>query len=191
MSRKKNEFHLNAKIRIVKPSFFLRCGYPLSFKQETRRIVRENSQEITKFMASMGVKIDLGFELNQSRSKTVDEIASALAYKLCKQNKFGGNGRKIHTIDIPDAAGMITTISSVQFVRTGLYIPACPSNNQWDVSNEYEPPYLQGCKSHRILGTYMSPDLFDIDLDCLEYNDNHILKIEAANVELVKPDFES
>jgi hypothetical protein len=140
-------------------------------------------------MASMGVKTELEL-YHESHSKTVNEIASALSYRLCKQNQFGGNRRKIHTIDIPDAAGMITTISSIQFVRTGLYAPARLANNPWDLSNEYEPAYLENCKSHRILGTYINPNVFNIDLDCLEYNDNHILKIEAANVELVKPDFE-
>lgn len=166
-----SKFVVGAEVRIARPVFFLRCGYPLSVKDETQRVIEEKTTAIADFMRSVGVSDSIG-----DMEKSIRRIAGEIAFHLCKQSKFGGSERTIHTKELPEESGKICSIHSIRFVKTGIREPGHQYGGYdgW----EYEPPYLSNAKTHRIIET----SLWNYELGTY-------LEIEAVNVAMVKPEY--
>lgn len=163
-------------VKIVKPEFFIRCGYPMDFWAEVERIKAEKGAEIGAFLKSQGIRYD-GERVERTLTIAFDKVAKAIAFAWVKQSKFGGNYRKIYTHPIHSRVGQFTVVDEVRFVKSGTLSPG-----HTDQYGEYDPPYLSGEKTHRILKTGMLgswPGMRDP-----EHED--YLWIEADNVELAE-----
>lgn len=162
MAKAKCPFVAGAKVRIVKPSFFERCGYPISLAMECEEILGANREKIERFIYEFGGSVD---------NRTVDKVVAAIAYETLKKKKFGGRTRSIHNKERPGYAGQVDAIESVFFVKTGIY-----SSGSVSYDGEYDPPYLSDEKTHRILrlNSWFEDETYTA------------LCIEAANVEIVE-----
>ena len=104
-----------------------------------------------------------------------NKIASAIAYGRLRRDGFGGRQRTIHTVECHELAGAATTVDRWFFVKTGTYVPG-HFHRDLDGEGDYDPPYLEDEKTHRIL--MLSDRLGEIH--ALVGGE---LMIEAANVE--------
>lgn len=161
-------------VRIVRPDFFVRCGYPMDWATETARVKKERGAAIREFLKAEGIKPAY---FPYADTPAFEKIAKALAHELCKQAGWGGKERTIHTKAFPDLAGEQSVIESVRFVKTGTY---ATSSANYD--GEYDQPYLMDEKTHRILQTALEGIVDDPWFGEGVYMR---LEIEAANVELV------
>jgi hypothetical protein len=168
----KSPFQPGVMVRVVRPLFVARVGYPMTVHGEAEKLERERQDEIMAFLKSMGVQPDFyGRPL-----RAVAEITKAIGYELCRQAGWGGRERSIHRREIAGLAGQETEIIRVRFVKTGRYDPGGPSGPD----GEYDPPCLLSEETHRLLETRFWAGDYD-GVDGRTY-----LEIEAANVELVK-----
>lgn len=159
------------RVKITRPLFFVRCGYPLDFHAETEKVLSGRWAEIEPFLKAMGVTA--GFDAGRM-DRAARKVAEAIAYALIRQAGFGGRDRTIHTREIPDLAGHEFVVEGVRFVKTGTYTTPGSGGDPYD----YCPNYLTNEKTHRILRTPLFRDLpFPAGLTGLE--------IEAANVEKI------
>lgn len=181
MPKPKNPFVEGAKVKIVVPKFFVRCGYPLCLEDETNSMIEAKQKEIEAFVLSI-VRPDVpagllpGPKRSHVEHGTMTKIAKALAYESMKNRKFGGRTRAIFTKDYPECAGAVARIASSRFVKTGEYVPGhhyCTMDG-----DDYDPPYLDNEKTHRILG------LESLDAR-LRGDEMYPFQIEAANVEII------
>ena len=154
-------------VRIVRPLFVVRVGYPLDFNQECERIRKEREKSILDFLHSQGIRWGM-YEV----PRALDKIVKALTYEEMRQNGFGGNERKIYTEERPELKGKAFHVQGVRFVKTGVRSAGYFDSH----SGEYEPPFLSDEKTHRLLQAphSMSGDYFDRPPE-----------IDAENVELV------
>jgi len=162
-------------VKVVNPAFFVRCGYPMTFKEETKRIETEHERRIVDFFRESGIPLTI--LPGEWTHRAVRRVAEAMAYESCKQKGWGGRERTIHTHRIEAHAGVEFTVQAVRFVKTGVYEPmvTCWTDDGW----EPEPAYLGNERTHRILRTTI--------IDSLPgslYPDT--LEIEAANCEAVE-----
>jgi hypothetical protein len=178
--RQPSKLVVGAWVRIARPAFFVRCGYPMTVGGEAGRIETERWPDIDAFLRLMGCDTYL-----HETPRAVHEIAKAVAYLLCKQKRFGGTARTIHTRDVPEAAGRECEILSVRFVKTGTYERGGVSCGYYG-DGEPEPNYLGDEVTHRLLKTSLTVDTFDLGDGWRDFG-THSLEIEAANVELVEP----
>ncbi len=163
--------HAGDTVRIVKPEFFVRCGYPICFEGETARVLKEQGETINAFLRSQGVKPP---HIMGDMSHPQQKVAKAIAYCLLRQKKFGGPNRSIHTERIASKEGEVAQVVSVSFVKTGIYSPGYR-----DYDGEYESAYLSDEKTHRILTLGIYGQLVSSDY-------HECLKIDAENVELIE-----
>jgi hypothetical protein len=175
LTRKKgNGIRIGDRVRVVNPEFFVRCGYPMVFQYEAKRVVRDRRESIESFLRSHDIE---PYRLDSlGLHPAVTKIAKVLAYELCKAKKWGGRERKIYTHRFDLYAGQDFSVASVRFVKTGEYISGeCYGTYG---GYEYEPAYLSNEKTHRILKL----NIFDL----IPGQDWHNpLEIESANVELL------
>jgi len=187
--RDPNIIRVGDQVKVIKPDFFVRCGYRMSF-EEGRKYVRESyDEEIARFIEQFYFTRSpyrLGRTLKSNdedrTSPTFRKIVDALAYEYIRSQGFGGNERTIHTIHAPDYEGCILWVDDIKRVVTGTYSPG----HSWGGIdfNGYDPPMLENQKHHKIL--LCSP------LSGVFFNSgkNGVLNhdIEAVNVEKVMPD---
>lgn len=177
---KSKPFAAGTKVRIVTPKFFVRCGYPLCHEEETDKMIEAKGKDIETFVLAM-VRPPLpegvlpGPNWNRVEDGTTVKIAKALAYESMKARKFGGRTRAIFTKDCPDRADVVATVITSRFVKTGTYVPG-RSYATMD-GYDYDPPYLEDAKTHRILELEIPVAILDDGIDPWW--------IEAANVERV------
>jgi len=164
------------RVRIVRPAFVVRVGYPLDFRTEADRLAAEKRADIDAFLRSQGVTLDPYGGMKPA----VPKIARALAYELCRQAGWGGRERRIYTKELPEFAGREFHVQGVRFVKTGTYTPGGLSG--W-YGEDQDPPFLSNEQTHRLLLTGLHGVIRDepwAGLDDLE--------IEAANVERIAED---
>lgn len=160
------------RIRITRPAFFVRCGYPLDFDAEYRKVLADRRDDIGRFLVSVGVAPGESIRLSRDMEVAVQKVARAIAYATIRQRRFGGRDRRIYTHEFPDLAGVEAAVSGVRFVKTGEWVPGSGGE-------EPEPNWLANERTHRILetGLYgMLPGWPPFERS---------LSIEAANVELI------
>jgi len=156
-------FRVGDTVRIVRPRFIKRVGYPLTFVD-----LREEFADHPQFTEAMRL---LGFTdgAHEVPFRVKREIVDGLARGAVRARGWGGKERRIHYEDQPrDLTDYLTTVLAKRVRMTGDYYP--PSGGQ-DMTGEdwYEPGGLTNQRSHVILTT--------------GYGD-----IEACDVELVEPE---
>jgi len=165
----KNRIKIGDYVRIDNPEMFVRCGYPLSIEDMRKEIVDNRFVDIENFIISIvhgedrlndfnftNPYFDKNSYLNNSESATTRTIINALAYELLRHRNFGGSERSIHTKAVEDNKGKIFQVTGTKMCVTGNYIHGSKCYDNWNGGYEYEPPYLENQKSHRILSVYVS-----------------------------------
>ena len=188
MSKKDNIIRVGDIVKIVKPYFFKRCGYPMSFENACDSVKTIYKDKISSFILDVRLidKPNKGISILEDKnskefSRIFNKIVSALAYDYIRINKFGGKEKTIHTIHSPDYKNCLMEVEKIKFVKTGVYTSGIWFGGNGYSEDDYTPAYLDKEKTHKIL--YMSPlnTVFFYTKDNLYENFN----IEAVNVEKV------
>jgi hypothetical protein len=109
------------------------------------------------------------------------KIIDVLAYEMIKFKGFGGTERTIHTEYKPELRGKLFKVMGTKMHMTGRYVPPYSNYDSWTGEYDYEPGYLEGQKSHRILLL----DDVAYGEGCIRFHDlftNHELRIEECHV---------
>ena len=136
---KRKYLPLGAKVRVVTPKVFVRCGYPLNFDEVSRKFSDEITERINK--ASYAAK------LNQDDRYVSKYLFKAVVCDILKREKFGGLERQIFEEEEKHIEGAIGFISGKKFVKTGKYERGYQS---YDGDGDWDPAYLSDEKTHCI-----------------------------------------
>lgn len=134
------------RVKIIKPDFFLRCGYPMDHTATKQEIIKEYTADINALVAKVIGRPVIAVAL-VAPSKVIDDIAGRLAFAKLSSCGFGGRKRSIYTESRPEFEGTVHTVLGTRFVVTGTYEPGF-GGSPWD--SEPEPPQLVNQQRHRI-----------------------------------------
>lgn len=170
MSKKKDPkiIRVGDYVKIIKPDVFIRCGYPMDFKEQTKAILNNHLNDIRKFLKEIfNIQDDyLLFEEDiRSYSHCEEKIAKAIAYVQCKNARFGGKERKIYTEYIERFLEVEGVVDEIRFVKTGTYY--APSGGySYNEDYDYDPGGLINEKTHKIL-TIQTNDFNDFEIEAI------------------------
>jgi hypothetical protein len=176
MSKKKNIIRAGDKVKIVNPEVVIRCGYPLDVDTVIKTLItKEQRDSIRSMMETFGCKADADeFLMPQVLSEETDDdywkILTIMAYRILKQNKFGGKERTLHTETKESLRNKIGYVREKKVVKTGKYHPG-GAEYSYDGEYDYCPAYLQNEKSHVLC-----------KVDFIDYTDMCPLIIEQSGV---------
>jgi len=150
-------------VRIINPEFFIRCGYPMSFKDACRIVEKEHKDRIAEFIRGFDFTTYtnkgsglLGFPISEEKwedNRTFSKIVGALAYEYVRAKRFGGTERKIYTKHCPDYKDKRMTVEYIKFFQTGNYVRGSgESYDSYAGEYDYDPSFLEDQKTHKILG---------------------------------------
>ena len=135
-------------VQINNPECFVRCGYPLSLDDVCEEIYQLYSDKIERFIDEI-VKVDENktprFTVTRTTQKPYEKIVRKLAYIRMRNKEFGGNERRIFTERRESLKDAEAEVIKIKIVKTGDYVKATGGYG------EYEPPYLENQKTHKIL----------------------------------------
>ena len=158
-------------IKILDPQLFIRCGYPLCLRDMESEVEEyfENIIEDLTYSVGRGNQFmqrnDKGLYLDQSKVKNSSfgssrqsrhsreyyKILRELASVRIKVKNFGGNDRKIYTEKYEMSKDKEALVAKVKFVKTGLRVSGSSNYDSYSGHNDYDPPYLENEKTHKIL----------------------------------------
>lgn len=151
-------------VEIVKPEFFVRCGYP----KTTADYLEEARARYSK--------MELGGIAWRNRQRIIDQIARAIGYA----DHFGGRQRSIFTETRESEKGQIYQVVHKKHCYTGVVHDSYWHRDSWTGEEDYEAGYLDPA----LIG--LGPrgwDLFPpLTIDDVGYY------IEAVNVKKVTPE---
>jgi len=182
---KDNIIRVNDIIKIINPTIFIRCGYPLELKKVTEMIGIEFYDTIKKFVQEV-VKYDkpiLKIKFTNPE-KEFEDISRCLAYRYIRRHNFGGNKKVFYTLYVPELEDCFCMVEKIRMIRTGQYRPDCSSGPSQDGEYDYEPACLIEPQYHKIL-TVWNKDSCKLQLYPKDIIHN-IFQIEAKRVEKVK-----
>ena len=176
-----NIIRVGDKVKITNPEFFLRCGYDNNHQEACKAIEDTYKHEINKFIyiweqSLMKTKGKTPIcKLICGDSPTYLKIVSALAYDLVHKQMKEGVERKIYTDRVDFYKHNNFVVSSIQYVRTGVYHP--PSGGYNSQSGEYDnfPGYLDKPVVHKIL--YFTEYLYGLSGDKTAIEDCNVEKV--------------
>lgn len=172
-------------IRVTRPIFVTRVGYPKTVKDYlTQEVMRAAEEFVRKFNPKVHIARSRIFGVDdittQDMNRSTALIAREIAYVLAKKDGFGGRQRKLFTVKVPEAKGQEFYVDGVRTAKTGTYFPPCPTTDWESGYKEWEPGGLEDLKTHRLLR--ISTPFATTELRPFgEY-----LEIERKNVEFVK-----
>jgi len=184
-------------VRIDKPEEFIRCGYPLCIKDMKKEIDELYREEILKGVQKLiemvkdsdrkSIKIIglVGTQKTNSREEVVyQKILRELAVVRLMDKKFGGNERKIFTEENKSLKNTIAEVVDIKIHRTGNRVSSSSGGYDYNGYYDYEPPYLESMKTHKIL--VLDSSRVSSKPQCLivkyMYSYESYLKTEASNV---------
>ena len=157
-------------VKVINPEIFIRCGYPMDYKEEAKKAYDEHGIAIRGFLWHQCGILPPIYE-NRDFEHTVERIAERIGYLKCKTANFGGAERKIFTERREEYLGLEGWVNGVRFVRTGTYY--APSGGySYDGEYDYDPGGLYKPKTHKILTMF--------------FNGQEDFEIEAIHVEKQK-----
>lgn len=176
------------KVKIITPNMFIRCGYPFSLDDARKEIDDKHRDKINEFLHSFGFGKPLILfekEIRSVDNKGLPEddpvyrkVRDAIAYELVRSRKFGGRERSIHTRYEKECEGKIFKVEYINYVHTGTYHDGYFSRGGYYDPPEYDPPYLENEKTHKILtGLSSSPLIFVGSDDLLRIEDCWVQKV--------------
>lgn len=115
MKIKKHVYKPGDEVWIIKPDFFIRCGYPLSYKM----LARDYKYHPKLFEALGLFGLDHGNRDLNHRER--DQLGDVLAKIAVRQREFGGPQRRIYTQAISGYQDTLVKVTGKLVVRTGDY----------------------------------------------------------------------
>ena len=172
MRQKKDIIRIGDTVQIVVPKAFVRCGYPMSLKDESKKILESMGKEIRLLVQRVAIAPEqhcLPVSLwTQNVDVPSERIASILAYEKMKAAHFGGRERRVYEEEKPELAGKSTVVISIRFVKTGTYVRGGWSGGEYD---EYDPSCLSDEKTVKIL---------ELSDPHIEIDARHVLKTRSG-----------
>jgi len=162
MSRKDPKIiRVGDMVKVINPQLFIRCGYPMSFKDSVEEVKKEHGDKIRNFMLNIE-----GITRNNSplfakytlkeritdENKTFLKIVNALAYDHIRRKGFGGRVRQIFTKEDTRWQDEELLVDNIKFVKTGVYVKGGTYYTYDEPYPEYEPSCLDDEATHKILG---------------------------------------
>lgn len=175
----------NDVVRIVRPEFVTRVGYPKSVDDYlTQDVMKEAQDFLAKYDPNMHKARPRMFGSQSigimDLTKSARRIAREIAYTLARADGFGGRERKLYTVVIPEAKDVEVYVHGVRSVQTGQYYPPVKSSD-WETGYvEWDPGGLDGRQTHRLLRVDTPFRLFEMQ------KLGGSIEIERKNVEFVK-----
>lgn len=178
------------RVKIINPEVFVRCGYPLCKEDLKEELYKKYGRIIDSLLCS--ARNDKEFVLTDEPSSNLfeetkynSEIINILASVQLVAKKFGGKERKIFTQRYDALKDKIFYVAGKRIVVTGEYVPGYGGGM---FSEDCEPPYLTGVKTHKILLLDLCRKEIDEDFKTKHMRSNLWIKhqpveIEAKNVE--------
>lgn len=154
-------------VKVIKPEFVMRVGYPISFPMACAHVAQEYEHEIRVMLNKTKLygpgeeyyeETDFG-DLLSFRDiwppdgryrKPYEKIVAGLAGMYLESQGFGGKERKIYTAQYEDFKDKVYLVVDKKVVKTGKYFPPWSGQNyegEWDG----EPGGLDDCKTHVLL----------------------------------------
>lgn len=159
---------------IDNPEMFIRCGYPLSLDDACKEVEEKFGRVIEDLIHSVqcldefvpadekGVYQDGSMWPtcvkipSLDRNKQYSDLVKTLTYYRLVGKNFGGNERKIFTQLEEGLRGRKASVVGIEFVKTGIRHPASGGYDYYSGGYEYEPPYLENEKTHKILDLHVN-----------------------------------
>lgn len=148
-------------VQIDNPEMFVRCGYPLCLKDMYPELEEKFGAVIRDLVNSVAtgdefVRSDKPYTMSKDyfggkESMKRSKIYRELAYHRLQHKKFGGNRREIHTECKERYKGARAEVLAVGCVKTGVRVPGYGGYDYYYGAEDYEPPYLDDQKTHKIL----------------------------------------
>lgn len=177
-----NIIRVGDKVKIINPEFFLRCGYDNNHKGACEIIDKTYKHQINRFIyiwEQSLMKRKTGSiplcKLICENSSIYLKIASALAYDLVNKNMKEGVERKIYTERVDFYRSNIFFVSSIEYVRTGIYHLPYGGYNNGTEEYDYKPGYLDRPVVRKIL--YFNEFLYGLSGDKTAIEDCNVEKI--------------
>jgi len=188
------------RVKVINPILVIRVGYPLCIDDcvgDVEKFFGNNVEDLI-YSALNGDelikndKIELNNNIRKSRS--FRRIIRELAYYRLKGKKFGGSERKLFTKVFEPIRNRIYSVTNVLMKRSGTYNSSSGGFDYWNGEYDYEPAYLSGGKSHKILvlngSINVSPynESYEKSIDLVEHLTSHLyrdIQIESINVEKI------
>ena len=170
---RKNIIRVGDEVKILVPTFFVRCGYEKSLHTEADVILNEHRAKIDEFINTILPRFKLYQERGGEERRLAYRIAKELAYDNLRLTGFGGKDRKIFTEEFPEYVGRTAHVMSIKFCKTGEYFAPSGGYSYYSGEYDYEPGGLSKEKTHKILelNLYHPTKMFEA------------LRIEAIHVE--------
>lgn len=186
MKRSKDIIRVNDIVQIKTPELFVRCGYPMSKQDAVDHIKANHINDINELFYKITKKDP---ECRKSymfsnEYRCFDNIVDNLAFQYLIANDFGGEKRQIHTEFHKKYLYAVGKVTKIKKCVTGRYIKANHGYDYYYGGWEYEPPYLQNQKHHKILCV----DMVNENLPPHAFTVRDEIWIEDCHVEKVKKD---
>jgi len=154
VSKRKDIIRVGDMVRVITPEVFVRCGYPLDFKEAREHVDAEMEQsiwDIIKALSTMGDK-RRNDRIFKRKPRVYRRILNALTYDYVSLKGFGGNERSIYTRSVPELAGSMRSVCGIRYVKTGTrYAGYGGKSFGFGDYDDYEPPGLANAKTHKLL----------------------------------------
>jgi hypothetical protein len=210
-TKKKNKvvFRVGDSVKVINSTFFLRCGYPLSFQEVKEDVRGKYANKINSFIRAIkdeatGRKIEDPYKSDidfitlvsfPTKEYLTEKILGEVAYCVLRHKNYGGTKRTVHTVEIPELKNMEFIVTGKKVCYSGEYERGGGSSYDGD----YDPNYLGNAKAHIILslaepysgifcgnGFEFLPRLNRSFMDKLKvHGKNYPLAIESCNVEKI------
>lgn len=163
-------FRIGDRVRIITPDIFVRCGYPFDIQYAIDNLVTTDEKKIIQNLLE-GPFFSFG---NAQWRQNYHRMLRSLAHqRLCNEG-FGGNERRIHTVNRPELAYVEGYVIGKRMVRTGKY----SRGSYGSYGEDGEASELRNTKCHQILKIDLDnksrdPDMFAELLHPIEIEKKH------------------
>lgn len=176
---------VGSKVQITTPDFFERCGYPISFKEAKDKLIADvylkTGLYLHDALATYFPFLDTKFNLFYSKSKEVSEIIDLMTRCYLREDlRYGGDDRKVFTINLPEHKDKFAFIHRRKVVYSGTF----EANDYEDGGNQ-----LVNRKCHVLFALQICDNWYDKNLSdkmvWQRQTDKDYLWIEKSNLKLI------
>lgn len=162
---------VNDYVKIIKPSFFKRCGYEICREDAINLLKEEEHQnEIVTFLKKF---------IKNPEERDIYKLTKELASLYMANYTYKSKERKIYNFELSEHQDTIAKVIKINYVRTGTYNDGSygTAEDYYFGQGDYYPPYLTNVKNHKILTINKYIDT--------KYGIEN-LKIEANNIQTIE-----
>lgn len=189
MSKRKDVIRVGDRVKIINPTEFIRCGYPLTTDIIIENHITPEQKELMwKLLATAGYK-QLYPLFTNATDYEYSKLERTFATILLKSKGWGGKERKIYTQYVDKYLNKIGIVHSKKCVKTGTYSPSRSSQGYYDSYPEYEPAYLENEKTVIIYDIAIPIYNGELFRDYVKFPHSAIQKIENEAIENTTDEF--